>query len=151
MENKLCIACSQPFQPRPQVAHQIYCSAPGCQRERRRQWQRQKLHTDPDYRDNQARAQRAWNDRNPGYWHDYREAHPQYVERNRSLQQRRNAKAASGPIAKMDLSIPRFPLPSGIYRLSLVGDADNAKMDVWTVEIKAHSCECVSRVVIAKR
>jgi hypothetical protein len=37
MENKLCVACDQPFQPRPQVPHQSYCSAPDCQRERRRQ------------------------------------------------------------------------------------------------------------------
>ena len=31
-----------------------------CQKERRRQWQKNKLQTDPDYRDNQARAQKAW-------------------------------------------------------------------------------------------
>lgn len=151
MENKQCVACSQPFQPRPQVPHQSYCSAPDCQRERRRQWQRLKLQTDPDYQDNQSRAQQAWSQRNPNYWREYREVHPQYVERNRALQHERNAKTVVGSIAKMDASKPGIPLPSGIYRLSLVADAEIAKMDVWTVEIIVHACECVPRVKIAKR
>lgn len=151
MESKLCVACNQPFQTRPQVPQQSYCSAPDCQRERRRQWQRLKLQTDPDYQDNQFRAQQAWSQRNPNYWREYREVHPQYVERNRALQHERNAKTVVGSIAKMDASKPGIPLPSGIYRLSLVADAEIAKMDVWTVEIIVHACECVPRVKIAKR
>lgn len=151
MENKQCVTCGEPFQPRPQVPHQSYCSAPDCQRERRRQWQRLKLQVDPDYQDNQSRAQQAWSQRNPNYWREYREVHPQYVERNRALQHGRNVKAVGTPIAKMDVSIPQIPLPSGIYRLSLVADAGIAKMDAWTVEITVHACECVSRVEIAKR
>ena len=151
MENKQCVACSQLFQPRPQVPHQSYCSAPDCQRERRRQWQRLKLQTDLDYQNNQSRAQQAWCQRNPNYWRDYREANPQYVERNRALQQARNAKGSASSIAKMDVSIPQMPLPSGIYRLTLVNGAGIAKMDAWTVEITVHACECVPRVEIAKR
>jgi hypothetical protein len=151
MANKHCVACGQPFQPRPQVPHQSYCAAPDCQRERRRQWQRLKLQGDPDYQDNQARAQQAWNDRNPDYWREYRHSHPDYVERNRTLQLGRNAKALVAPIAKMDVSNSGMPLPSGVYHLSLVADAGIAKMDVWTVEIIVHACECVPHVVIAKR
>ena len=30
MENKQCIACRQPFQPRPQVPNKSYCSEPDC-------------------------------------------------------------------------------------------------------------------------
>lgn len=151
MANKHCVACGQPFQPRPQVPQQSYCAAPDCQRERRRQWQRVKLQTDPDYQDNQARAQQAWSRRNPDYWRQYRESHPEYAERNRALQSERNAKAVLGPIAKMDASNPLPPLPSGIYRLSLVTGGGIAKMDVWTVEITVQDCQCVSRVEIAKR
>jgi hypothetical protein len=55
------------------------------------------------------------------------------------------------PIAKKDVSNPGIPLPAGIYRLRLVTDAVIAKMDVWTVEITVHACECVSHVGIAKR
>ena len=151
MENKQCAACNQPFQPRPQVPGQSYCSAPDCQRERRKQWQRRKLQTDPDYQDNQARAQQAWTQRNPDYWREYRESHPEYVERNRVRQQERNAKVTGHTIAKMDASNPVTLFPAGIYHLSLVTDAGIAKMDVWTVEITVHAVQCLSRVEIAKR
>ena len=151
MENKQCVACSQLFQPRPQVPDQSYCSAPACQRERRKQWQRQKLQTDPDYQNNQARAQKAWMQRNPNYWREYRETHPEYVERNRVRQRERNAKVTGHSVAKMDVSMPSTLLPSGIYHLSLVTDAGIAKMDVWTVEITVHACQCLSRSEIAKR
>lgn len=89
--------------------------------------------------------------RNPNYWREYRESHPEYVERNRVRQQERNAKATRHSIAKMDVSIPSTPLPSGIYNLSLVKDTGLAKMDVWTVEITVHACQCLSRAEIAKR
>jgi len=151
MGNKQCVACGQIFQPRPQVPQQSYCSAPACQRERQRQWQRLKLQTDPDYQENQARAQQAWSQRNPKYWRKYRKSHPKYVERNRALQRERNAKTMVDQIAKMDVSNPAIPLPSGIYRLSLITDAGIVKMDVWTVEITVHACVCVQPVEIAKR
>ncbi|WP_035384469.1 hypothetical protein [Ferriphaselus sp. R-1] len=151
MEYKQCIACGRSFKPRPQIPQQSYCSSPDCQRERRRQWQRHKLQSDPDYQDNQARAQQAWSQRNSDYWREYRASHPKYVERNRALQQERNAKATVAPIAKMDASIPVIPLPSGIYHLRLVTEDGIAKMDVWTVEITVHSSERKPDVDIAKR
>ena len=48
-----CTCCGKPFEPRPQVPDQTFCSAPDCQRARKRQWQRAKLRSDPDYRINQ--------------------------------------------------------------------------------------------------
>lgn len=97
------------------------------------------------------RAQQAWSQRNPDYWREYRKSHPEYVERNRVLQQERNAKGHADHVAKMDASTPDIPLPSGVYHLSLVSDAGIAKMDVWTVEIRVHACECLPHDVIAKR
>ena len=72
MPTKNCACCGEPFTSRPQVPDQAYCSAPVCQRERRLRWQREKMQTDPDYRDNQSPSQRAWLDRNPDYWRTYR-------------------------------------------------------------------------------
>jgi endogenous inhibitor of DNA gyrase (YacG/DUF329 family) len=66
-----CAHCGQPFQPRPQVPNQTYCSSAECQRARKLRWQQDKLRTDPDYRDNQRDTQRAWFDRHPGYWRAY--------------------------------------------------------------------------------
>ncbi len=142
MAIKQCFACGLSFQPRPQVPLQTYCSAPSCQQHRKRQWHRNKLQTDPDYQENQQRAQQSWIERNPDYWRQYRESHPKYVDRNRTLQRTRNAKAKNNRVANMDASSPAKLLPSGIYRLSLVTEANIAKMDVWTVEITLHSCEC---------
>lgn len=151
MQYKQCLACGRSFKLRPQSPQQTYCSAPSCQRERKRQWQHDRLKSDPDYQDNQARAQQAWSQRNPDYWREYRASHPKYVERNRALQQERNVKAMVSPIAKTDASTPVIPLPSGIYHLRLATEDAIAKMDVWTVEITVHSSECKPDVDIAKR
>ncbi len=136
MDSKQCAACRQKFQNCPQVHQQRYCSAPKCQRERRRHWQQAKREKDPDYKDNQSRAQQAWNKRNPNYWREYRRTRPKYRERNRLLQLKRNSKRGAAPIAKMDQPETNSPLFSGVYRLIPVAGAAVAKMDAWTVEIR---------------
>lgn len=128
-----CAACGQSFFPRPQVPRQCYCSATACQRERRRRWQKQRLQTDADYRDNQTRACTAWRKRHRDYWSSYRATHPAYVERNREFQRTRNHRRRS--IAKMDVSSVQAPLPSGVYLLQRHSSHGIAKMDAWTVQI----------------
>lgn len=151
METKPCAACGQAFQPRPQAPRQCYCPKPECQRERRRRWQATKLQNDPDYSDNQARAQQAWCERNPDYWREYRAQHKKYQERNRELQRKRNAKRKAKRIAKMDASTAQPILPSGIYLMSRIAEREIAKMDVWTVEITLLSLRDDSAMAIAKR
>lgn len=133
MDTKPCAACGKPFRPRPQRPDQCFCAQPGCQRERRRRWQKAKLQADPDYRANQARAQRAWAQRHPEYWRGYRAQHPWYCEANRARQAQRDARR--GALAKMDVSTSAAPVRSGTYRLVPVHRSDLAKMDVCTVEI----------------
>jgi hypothetical protein len=77
-----CAACGRAFRPRSQVQEQRYCELPACQRERRRRWKWSKRHSDEDYRQNQALAQRAWAESHADYWCNYRLAHADYVERN---------------------------------------------------------------------
>jgi hypothetical protein len=110
---RLCLACGSAFVPLQHVPRQRYCSLIACQRARRRDWQSRRLHIDSDYRDNQARAQAKWRAGHPEYWREYREAHPAYRERNRSMQRLRNARRGFRPVAKMDvITLPR-PLDSG--------------------------------------
>jgi len=142
MEYRQCKACRQPFRPRPQHPDQCFCPAAACQRERRRRWQAAKRQSDPDYRENQKHAQKAWAERNPDYWRTYREQHPEYVARNRA-RQRERALGRAG-VAKMDASKAEIALPSGTYRLSPVIDASLAKMDAWMVEITVISAACAS-------
>ena len=108
-----CACCGKPFAPRPQVPDQAYCSDPDCQRARKRQWQRAKLQSDPDYRINQRAAQQAWSQRNPDYWRNHREAQPDHVPRDRE-QQRPRDQARNDDLAKMDVC----DLPPGLYRIT---------------------------------
>jgi hypothetical protein len=142
MESRRCAGCGQAFRPRPQVPQQHYCSAAACQRERRRIWQQAKRSSDTDYRENQARAQRAWTQSHREYWREYRRAHPQYSERNRNgarqRQRDRRRQAASSEaarFAKMDASMADSVVPSGTYRLVPATAAEFAKMDACLVEI----------------
>jgi len=86
VEKRRCRCCGRSFSVRPQNPTQQYCSAPACQRARKRAWQQAKRVQDDDYRDNEARVQKAWRARHPEYWRDWRARHPAYVERNREAQ-----------------------------------------------------------------
>jgi hypothetical protein len=122
-----CVCCGESFRPCPQTPNQRYCSKRACQQARKRDWQNRKRREDPDYRDNQREAQRRWAGAHGGYWRTWREAHPAYVERNRLLQRKRNARrrrgrsvggcGASRGIAKMDAWRPESGFPPGTYRV----------------------------------
>jgi len=135
MQSRVCAACGQAFQPRPQAPQQCYCAEAACQTERRRRWQQAKRRGDADYRDNQRRAQRAWVEHHRDYWREYRRAHPQYAERNRTQQRRRDGRRGARRLAKMYASTPVSPVSSGTYRLTPVAPSDLAKMYACTVEI----------------
>lgn len=110
---KRCACCGRTFEPRPQVPDQAYCPSPECQRARKRQWQRNKLKSDPDYRINQRAAQEAWSQRNRDYWRHYRDGRPEYEQRNRDQQKLRDARGQDVDLAKMDVC----DLPTGLYRI----------------------------------
>lgn len=146
MAKRRCAACGCLFVPRRNVPHQRYCSKGACQRTRRRRWQRDKLQSDPDYRANQAAAQRRWHESHPDYWRGYRQQHPDSTERNREQQRVRNrrrsiASAGRSPpvIAKMDEYLLEKPVVSGTYRMIPVTVPGVAKMDAYTVEIQVIS------------
>ena len=141
MGTKRCAACDDGFSPGRNVPDQQFCSKPECQRERRRRWQREKLKQDPDYRANQAAAQQCWRERNPDYWRQYRQTHPEYTTRNRIKQRERNRRrglAATGPsppaVAKMDAYPDKRSVASGTYRLIPVTGPGIAKMDAYLVK-----------------
>lgn len=135
MEARWCTACGRQFQPRPQSQNQAYCTEDECQRARKRLWQRAKRKSDPDYLANQAQAQRAWCRRNPEYWQNYRETHPDYVARNRENQRRRAKNQEPPTIAKMDAPTNPPTLHSGLYRLTSMDASSFAKMDAWIVRL----------------
>jgi hypothetical protein len=133
---KRCLCCKRAVIAHPAVAHQRYCSDPECQKARKRNWQKEKLAKDPDYRANQADAQRQWRSRNRGYWREYRSEHPAYTEANRIGQRERNRRRRGGSgIAKMDEQKGKTVIRSGRYRLLPLEGGGIAKMDELIVEI----------------
>ena len=137
MEKKTCNACGRLFTARPQTPHQTYCTHPECQRERRRRWQQQKRQGDSDYRDNDIRNSKTWALENPRYWKQYRDDNPDYVGRNRNLQQQRNQKQRSAVIANEDVSYATGALPSGRYRMAKILADGAVGGHTWIVEITA--------------
>lgn len=143
-ESRQCAGCKKHFHPRPQSPKQRFCSEENCQKERRRHWQAAKRRNDPDYRENQVKAQVKWAAANPSYWSDYRQRHPDYVKRNRERQRERDAgRRVTSVLAKSDAWAPETGVPSGIYRISPVTGDDLAKSDAWMVRITGVSRPCV--------
>lgn len=119
---KKCKSCKRKFRPHSQVIKQSYCSRQLCQRKRKTLWQREKRRLDPDYKENQKRAQQNWLKRNPDYWRKYRS--------------KKEATKERAIFARLELMAGKSPLPEGFFRLSPLISDDDAKMDVWIVEIK---------------
>ncbi len=119
---------------------QSYCASQACQRERRKLWQRERRAKDPDYRENQARAQEAWLARNPDYWREYRHRNPEYTQRNRERQRERARKRDGPSVVKTAASGMAAMLASGLYTLTVVAVDGVAKMDssflVWLVPVQ---------------
>ena len=121
--------CRRLFFPDSRVKGHRYCSKKRCQRLRKRQWQRQKIKNDPDYRDNQRDAKQCWLEHNRDYWRRYREQHPGYVKRNRILQRARDRRRRRlADLAKMDASRHISYVKPGSYYL-ISAKSNLAKMD----------------------
>lgn len=129
---KRCACCGQRFHPRPQVPGQTYCSAPDCQRARKRQWQRDKLRSDPDYRLNQRAAQQAWAQRNRGYWQRYRNARQESITTGAEPGLLGGTDTPQAPSDKMDA----WSLPPGLYLLTKHPACSSGMADSWVVDIR---------------
>ena len=140
MKITTCIHCGRSFVPNLRVKNQRYCPDVKCQRSRRARWYREKMVKDPDYRDNQKRCQKEWQLSHPDYWRDYRDRHPEYLKRNRLLQQWRNARRGKDKvgrlIAKIDsLSRWSYSRKGGLFRLVPQGNRLIANIDSFIVKI----------------
>ncbi|MBU0728547.1 MAG: hypothetical protein KKE17_12610 [Proteobacteria bacterium] len=137
-----CLHCGSFFLPRNK--NQQYCSKVSCQRARRRNWQKEKLQCDAEYREGQRISQKKWLRANPDYWKKYREKNPDKVKRNRLLQRIRNNTSSSSStsppplIAKMYARNRNSGELSGHYWLV----PEIAKMDAAKIYIHAISTSC---------
>jgi hypothetical protein len=105
MSDRRCRYCQQLFQPSRFHPHQIICGRPYCRRHHRREYHRRKIETDAVYRQVCRDSQQKWRARNPDYPRQYRQSHPESVERNRQAQRRRDRRRHLQNLVKNNLAL----------------------------------------------
>lgn len=135
---RCCRYCQQSFQASRSHPEQAVCSRPECQRQRRADYRRHKLASDPAYAEACRQSARQWRKQHSEYWDQYRQAHPDAVARNRDQQQARDRKRHLTKLANNTLAsdVKRCPgtvwlLGSGLHDL-----ANNtlAPAQLWILE-----------------
>jgi hypothetical protein len=142
----ICKACGLEKPANPHLkGTQQYCRDQKCQRARKRAWQKQKMATDPQYREKHVVAHKHWCKQYPlhRYQYQYRQNHPKYVEKNRERQKIRNQQrrkwvesAPNDLIVKMDAPPT---LKSGTYLLTpytMDASPKIVKMDTLLVQLQ---------------
>lgn len=104
-ESRQCRYCSRPFPPSRFHPGQFICPSPDCQRRRRTDYHREKRQTDPEYSLVCQDSTRKWRAGNPDYQSRYRGDHPDYVDRNRRAQKRRDRKRRMRDLVKNNLAL----------------------------------------------
>ena len=92
MPRRCCRYCQVSFEPSKFRPDQRVCHQPECQRRRRAEYHRLKTMADPEYAQVVRDSRRKWRQAHPDYQKVWRQSHPEAQERNRELQQRRDAK-----------------------------------------------------------
>jgi hypothetical protein len=90
---------------------QKYCSAASCQQARKNAWGKKEYRTNKTHRKQRLESQKACYAKRPGHAYQaaYREKHPEYDQRNRELQQKRN-KRRSKDVGSMIVNTDALPL-----------------------------------------
>lgn len=104
MKDRRCRYCRLVFQPAPYHPQQQVCGNPACQSQRRRDYHRQKIASDPVYQQVCLESPQKWRKANPDYWKKYRQNHPEQVERNRRQQRLRDKKRRLVNLANNNLA-----------------------------------------------
>ena len=149
-----CQHCQDPLPLSRRNPTQCFCCKKECQKARKRQWQRDKMRSDPVYRLNQKQAQQDWQKRNPDYWRQYRQRRPEYAQHNRDMTKQRVAvqrqlTSAAKMFAKMDAFKAQTQLLSGYYGLIPFGEMF-AKMDAKLVKINLFQDDPGQHVPVCK-
>jgi len=104
-----CRHCRTVFTPSIYHPDQQVCLSAECQRTRRREDHRKRYQTDPLYRQQCRESTQKWREATPGYYRRYRQSHPEYANRNREGQRRRDRKRQVADLVKNNLAIAMNP------------------------------------------
>ena len=132
-----CAHCKRLVPANPRCKNQTYCGRKECQRARKRKWQRQKMETDSDYRENQRDCQQHWRENNRDYWRNYRSRNKRYCIRNRLRQKIRDRKHRTQHVlAKMDTLLSGvLPITGRCFILPSLAKMDALEVDIIPITV----------------
>lgn len=138
MVERHCRYCEQVFQPSKFQPGQSVCGSPECQRRRCAETRRQKIASDPEYRQVCQDSCRKWRASHPDYWRQRRENNPAVVESNRQQQRVRDQKRRLRDLANNNSA---FDLKHSAAQVWLVGSGlehlannNSAPGQIWVLE-----------------
>ena len=138
MPMRRCPYCQSNFESTKTHPSQQVCSQPQCQRQRRADYRRRKLNSDPAYAEGCRQSARQWRKQHSNYWSEYRRAHPESSRRNRQQQQNRDQKRHLLRLANNTLASNLRPCPATVWLLGTGFDhlANNtpAPAQLWVLE-----------------
>ena|SRR5215470_14554223 len=105
MSDRVCRYCQQAFQPARYHPEQAVCGQVSCQRQRLREYHRNKIRADPLYAQTVWGSRKKWRDAHPGYQKRYWQTHPEAAERNRQQQRRRDQRQPLLDLVKNNLAL----------------------------------------------
>lgn len=104
-KTRLCFYCRSWLVPSRYRPQQRVCSQLDCQCRRRADSRRQKLATDPEYRQVVRDSQKQWWDEHPKYQKERRKTNPGLLERNRQRQHIRDQKRRLVHLVRNNLAL----------------------------------------------
>jgi len=122
MSDRHCRYCQRVFPVCPYRPRQAVCSQISCQRRRRREYDRDKTHSDPDYAQTVRLSRKKWRDEHPGYQKQYWQNHPKAAEHNRQQQRRRDRRRRLQHLVKNNLALDLKCSPAEAWLLGPVAD-----------------------------
>jgi len=141
MGQRRCRYCQKLFQPSKFQPRQTVCAETDCQRRRRTDYHKEKIASDPEYREGCRDSPRKWRARNPDYWKQYRLKHPAGVEHNRRQQKLRDRKRKLCNLAN---NTSALDLKHSVADVWLIGPGaehlannNSASAQVWVIEALA--------------
>jgi hypothetical protein len=133
-----CRYCEKSFRPSKFQPRQTVCSDADCQRQRRTEYHKEKIASDPEYRQVCQDSSRKWRAAHPGYWKQYRENHPASSEQNREQQKARDRKQRLRQLAN---NTSALDLKHSAAQVWLVGPGavdlannNSASAQIWVIE-----------------
>jgi hypothetical protein len=120
-----CRHCGKTLPRNPRLkknTKQSYCNAPSCKQAKKSARKKERYHMDFSYRQQHLDRQKIWRSKRPAhkYQQQYRESHPEYVERNRDLQVARNCRRKKGSSSMIVNGTPLSPQASNGVAFAII-------------------------------